>query len=909
MFTIALLVGISVLETTHGTTIANLGFEEVVFPTPVFPGDTIHAETEVVASRESKSRSDAGIVTLRAPRLQPARRARVPSAPQRARCRADRPTDDARGRTAPQSPLRTREPARRARQASAQQSRRRGPRPRGRSPRRRQGRRPPTRQPGRRRARSREPRPRRLRARERRAHRVVRRRHRRRVRARARRHRRARRSRTPSRSASIERRAAPAPGSAICTFSPGSRPRSASTRYARSCGLRSRRATSAPKTSSPTWVAFAPSRARGAVRAFTRRVRGAHRGRARRRPGRHRHSATTTPSSPTLRSGARSGTRASSASTPRRSRSPTGRSRRRRRRSTARRRLLAAYDGAVARGEAAIAFEGQMIDEPLARHARAVLAAQRHLTTPTSVDSRRHEQHRSSSSRTSRVVCSRSRSSSPKRGGSRTPSRRPRPSSAASTPSSPAAHCSPTPTLFAEIRAARRRHRCRRRPAPPPPARPAPRRVRAPAGAAGAPARDRRARDAASSPRSTTFRGDDRRPSRRQQHDRRDPPHERRHRRAPRGVGGVEADRARGRGRASESSPGCATRPRATSGSATTSRSRSQPPSSTRIACSPRSPTSTAPPSSRSREWKHELDTSLAARFGSHRRRAPPVAPRRPVLPGRARGGRDRARRPVRRRRPRGAHHPHLRRARPRPATSARSTATSTRATARASTRSASTSTAKATSACSATSSRASAGWTRCSTSSATRSTTARPTRRFRGSLRGAAHSLTTEGIAMLVGPAHPRSRRGSPTSPGVDARDRRRAAAAPCRRTARRAARVRPLGARDDQLRAPALRRPRRRPRHALVGSRGAVPARAPPRRPRTQPDWAAKIHLAAAPVYYQNYLYGELFASQLDGDARPNVPAGSSTAARPASCSCATCSHPGASLRWDDARDPRDR
>ena len=54
----------SVLETTHGTTVANLGFEEVVFPTPVFHGDTLHAESEVVASRASKSRPDAGIVTF-----------------------------------------------------------------------------------------------------------------------------------------------------------------------------------------------------------------------------------------------------------------------------------------------------------------------------------------------------------------------------------------------------------------------------------------------------------------------------------------------------------------------------------------------------------------------------------------------------------------------------------------------------------------------------------------------------------------------------------------------------------------------------------------------------------------------------------------------------------------------------
>ena len=64
MFTLALLVGMSVLETTHGTTVANLGFEEVVFPAPVFVGDTIHAQTEVVAARSSKSRPDSGIVTF-----------------------------------------------------------------------------------------------------------------------------------------------------------------------------------------------------------------------------------------------------------------------------------------------------------------------------------------------------------------------------------------------------------------------------------------------------------------------------------------------------------------------------------------------------------------------------------------------------------------------------------------------------------------------------------------------------------------------------------------------------------------------------------------------------------------------------------------------------------------------------
>jgi acyl dehydratase len=56
--------GLSVLKTTHGTTIANLGFREMKFPAPVFAGDTIQAETEVVAARASKSRPDAGVVTF-----------------------------------------------------------------------------------------------------------------------------------------------------------------------------------------------------------------------------------------------------------------------------------------------------------------------------------------------------------------------------------------------------------------------------------------------------------------------------------------------------------------------------------------------------------------------------------------------------------------------------------------------------------------------------------------------------------------------------------------------------------------------------------------------------------------------------------------------------------------------------
>jgi len=64
-FLLALVVGISVIDTTLGTTIGNLGFEEVRFPKPVFHGDTIRGRTEVAASRLSKSRADSGIVTFR----------------------------------------------------------------------------------------------------------------------------------------------------------------------------------------------------------------------------------------------------------------------------------------------------------------------------------------------------------------------------------------------------------------------------------------------------------------------------------------------------------------------------------------------------------------------------------------------------------------------------------------------------------------------------------------------------------------------------------------------------------------------------------------------------------------------------------------------------------------------------
>lgn len=61
-FTLGLLVGLSIYDTTFGTTIGNLGWEEVRFPRPVLIGDTLHVTTTVVSKRESKSRTDSGIV-------------------------------------------------------------------------------------------------------------------------------------------------------------------------------------------------------------------------------------------------------------------------------------------------------------------------------------------------------------------------------------------------------------------------------------------------------------------------------------------------------------------------------------------------------------------------------------------------------------------------------------------------------------------------------------------------------------------------------------------------------------------------------------------------------------------------------------------------------------------------------
>jgi acyl dehydratase len=62
LFTLGLMIGISVNDTTVGTTIANLGMSEVRFPAPLFEGDTVRVETDVVDKRVSKSRPEAGIV-------------------------------------------------------------------------------------------------------------------------------------------------------------------------------------------------------------------------------------------------------------------------------------------------------------------------------------------------------------------------------------------------------------------------------------------------------------------------------------------------------------------------------------------------------------------------------------------------------------------------------------------------------------------------------------------------------------------------------------------------------------------------------------------------------------------------------------------------------------------------------
>ena len=63
IYTFGLMVGVSVSDTTLGTLVANLGYDKLIFPSPVFVGDTLRSESECTEIRESKSRPNAGIVT------------------------------------------------------------------------------------------------------------------------------------------------------------------------------------------------------------------------------------------------------------------------------------------------------------------------------------------------------------------------------------------------------------------------------------------------------------------------------------------------------------------------------------------------------------------------------------------------------------------------------------------------------------------------------------------------------------------------------------------------------------------------------------------------------------------------------------------------------------------------------
>ena len=65
LFLLGFVCGVTVQDTTLGTTLGNLGFDKITFPKPAFHGDTIHVRTEIVSARLSKSRTDSGIVTFR----------------------------------------------------------------------------------------------------------------------------------------------------------------------------------------------------------------------------------------------------------------------------------------------------------------------------------------------------------------------------------------------------------------------------------------------------------------------------------------------------------------------------------------------------------------------------------------------------------------------------------------------------------------------------------------------------------------------------------------------------------------------------------------------------------------------------------------------------------------------------
>jgi acyl dehydratase len=65
IFTLGVVVGISVADLTQGTIVANLGYESVLHPHPLYHGDTIYVETEIVGKRDSKSNAERGIITMK----------------------------------------------------------------------------------------------------------------------------------------------------------------------------------------------------------------------------------------------------------------------------------------------------------------------------------------------------------------------------------------------------------------------------------------------------------------------------------------------------------------------------------------------------------------------------------------------------------------------------------------------------------------------------------------------------------------------------------------------------------------------------------------------------------------------------------------------------------------------------
>jgi peptidyl-dipeptidase A len=165
--------------------------------------------------------------------------------------------------------------------------------------------------------------------------------------------------------------------------------------------------------------------------------------------------------------------------------------------------------------------------------------------------------------------------------------------------------------------------------------------------------------------------------------------------------------------------------------------------------------------------------------------------------------------------------------------------------------------------------------------------------------LRGAAHALTTEGIAMLMGrlPRDPRWLRevAEVDAGAVDG-------IAPALGDARRAALL--VFARWVLVMTNFERRLYADPDADLDTLWWDLVERYQQvTRPedRQAPDWAAKIHLAAAPVYYQNYLYGELFASQLDATLSARTE-GLVDRREAGALLVREVFAPGASLRWDD-------